>query len=390
MDRHLPQDYNSPFTSFLQPILEQGQEGILESIRILLNEAMIIERSQALNANHYERSENRLGHANGFKPKGLQTRLGKLELRVPQTRDSSFYPSCLEKGLRSERALNCAMAEMYVQGVSTRKVTKVLEEMCGLEVSSSQVSRVTATLDEELEKWRNRPLGAISHMIVDARYEKVRVDRTVRDCALLIAYGVTPEGVRRVLGVSVALSEAEVHWCDFFKSLIKRGLHGAETITSDDHAGLGAARKSVLTGAKWQRCQFHLQQNASSHVPKKSMNDDVHGAIRNVFNAPDKNEALRLLNKSVEKYAEDAPDLSDWMAENIPEGLTVFDLPEAKRKKLRTTNMAEFQNKELKKRTRIIKVFPNKESLLRIASAILMELDEEWLSADKRYMKMEH
>lgn len=389
MDRHLSQDYNSPFSPFLQPVLEQGQEGILEAMRILLNEAMIIERSQALNAGHYERSENRLGHANGFKPKGLQTRIGKLELRVPQTRDSSFYPSCLEKGLRSERALNCAMAEMYIQGVSTRKVTKILEEMCGLDVSSSQVSRVTMMLDEELEKWRNRPLGAISHMIVDARYEKVRVDRAVRDCALLIAYGVTPEGVRTVLGVSVALSEAEVHWRDFFKSLVKRGLHGIVTITSDDHAGLGAARKSIFTGAKWQRCQFHLQQNASSHVPKKSMNDDVHGAIRNVFNAPDKNEAQRLLDKAVEQYAEEAEDLSDWMAENIPEGLTVFDLPEAKRKKLRTSNMAELQNKELKKRTRIIRVFPNKESLLRIASAILMELDEEWLSADKRYMKME-
>jgi putative transposase len=185
------------------------------------------------------------------------------------------------------------------------------------------------------------------------------------------------------------LSEAEVHWSDFFRSLVKRGLHGIETITSDDHAGLGAARKSVFPGVKWQRCQFHLQQNASSHVPKKSMNDDVHGAIRNVFNAPDKNEAQRLLNKAVEAYSEEAGDLSDWMAENIPEGLTVFDLPEAKRKKLRTSNMAELQNKELKKRTRLIRVFPNKESLLRIASAILMELDEEWLSADKRYMKME-
>ncbi len=390
MDRHLPQDYDSPLSPFLQPILESGQDGILEAMRILLNEAMLIERAQTLNAAPYERCDGRQGYANGFKPKTVRTRLGAVELQVPQTRGVDFYPSCLEKGLRSERSLNCAMAEMYIQGVSTRKVTKVLEEMCGLEVSSSQVSRVTVQLDEELAQWRERPLGAISHLIVDARYEKVRVDRTVRDCALLIAYGVTPEGMRTVLGVSVALSEAEVHWSDFFRSLVKRGLHGIVTITSDDHAGLGAARKSVFPGVRWQRCQFHLQQSASSHVPKKSMNDDVHGAIRNVFNAPDKDEAQRLLDKTVEKYAEDASDLSDWMAENIPEGLTVFDLPEAKRKKLRTSNMAELQNKELKKRTRLIRVFPNKESLLRIASAILMELDEEWLSADKRYMKMEH
>ena len=287
MDRHLSQDYSSPLVPFLQPILEYGQEGIVEAMRILLNEAMLAERSLALNATPYERSSGRNGYANGFKPKTVQTRLGGMELRAPQTRDSQFYPACLEKGLRSERALNCAMAEMYIHGVSTRKVTKVLEELCGLEVSSSQVSRVVSTLDDELKKWRERPLDAIPHLIVDARYEKVRVDGTVRDCALLIAYGVTPEGKRTVLGLDVSLSEAEVHWRSLFKALVKRGLHGVETITSDDHVGLGNARKAVFPGAKWQRCQFHLQKNASSYVPKKSMQDDVHATIRKIFNAPD-------------------------------------------------------------------------------------------------------
>ena len=373
--------------TILQPILENGREGILEAVKLLLNEAMRMERSQSLNAGHYERSAARVDYANGYKPKTVQSAMGEMTLDIPQTRSGGFYPSCLEKGLRSDRALNLALAEMYVNGVSTRKVTNILEKMCGLEVSSMQVSRAAKMLDEEFESWRRRPIGCVRYLLLDARYEKVRVDRTVRDCALLIAYGIRADGSRSVLGVSVELSEAEVHWRKFLSSLAERNLSGLAMITSDSHAGLAAARMSVFPSVPWQRCQFHLQQNASAYVPKKAMREEVHDDIRNIFNMPTKEEAERLLKLSAAKYREKASDLSAWMESELPEGFTVFDkAPAAARRKLRTTNMVEFQNKELKKRTRCIRVFPNKGSLLRVATALLIELDETWQTESKAYI----
>ena len=276
---------------------------------------------------------------------------------------------------------------MYINGVSTRKVTHVLEAMCGLEVNSMQVSRAARMLDEEFEIWRNRPIGAVRYLLLDARYERVRVDKTVRDCALLIAYGIREDGSRSVLGVSVELSEAEAHWRKFLNSLAERGLCGLKLITSDDHSGLKAARMSVFPSVPWQRCQFHLQQNASVHVPKKAMQEEAHADIRNIFNMPTREEAERLLKLTVTKYQDTASDLSAWLENDLQEGFTVFDVASAPaRKKLRTTNMVEFQNKELKKRTRCIRVFPNKESLLRIATALLIELDEAWQTESKAYI----
>jgi len=373
--------------TILQPILENGREGILEAVKLLLNEAMRLERSQALNSGHYERSSARVDYANGYKPKTVQSAMGEMTLDIPQTRSGGFYPSCLEKGLRSDRALNLALAEMYVNGVSTRKVTNILEKMCGLEGSSMQVIRAAKMLDEEFESWRTRPIGRVRYLLLDARYEKVRVDRTVRDCALLIAYGIRADGSRSVLGVSVKLSESEVHWRKFLSSPAERNLSGLATITSDSHAGLAAARMSVFPSVPWQRCQFHLQQNASAYVPKKAMREEVHDDIRNIFNMPTKEAAERLLKLSAAKYREKASDLSAWLESELPEGFMVFEAaPAAARRKLRTTNMVEFQNKELKKRTRCIRVFPNKESLLRVATALLIELDETWQTESKAYI----
>ena len=270
--------------AFLQPILENGMDGLADVLRILLNEAMKIERENVLNASHYQRCSERIDYAKGYKPKQIQTRYGKLNVDVPQTRNCDFYPSCLEKGIRSERAISIALAEMYFHGVATRSVTAILEKMCGLDVSAMQVSRATQKLDDEFDKWRNRPiLAPVSFLLLDARYEKVREDGAVIDCALLTAYGIQEDGHRRVLGVSVALSEAEVHWRTFMESLANRGLHGLKMITSDDHVGLQAARKSVFPSVPWQRCQFHLQKNASSYVPKKMMQSDVHEDIKNIF-----------------------------------------------------------------------------------------------------------
>ena len=244
----------------VQLLSESGLSQMAEAIRIMLNEAMRIERSQVLDAGPCERTEQRRGYANGFKPKTLSTRLGKITVQVPQARDVDFYPSALEKGVRSERALKLAIAEMYVQGVSTRKVTTIMQQLCGLDVSSAQVSRATQLLDEELKAWRQRPIGEIRYLILDARYEKIRHGGSVVPCAVLVAVGITPEGHRSLLGVSVLLSEAEVHWRDFIASLQERGMHGVKLIVSDNHAGLKTAREARLPGVPWQRCQFNLRR----------------------------------------------------------------------------------------------------------------------------------
>lgn len=377
----------------LETLTESGFEGMANAMEVLINEAMRLERCEFLGAKPYERSATRRGHANGFKPKRLRTRVGELNLDVPQVRgvegeEEPFYPKSLERGVRSERALKLAVAEMYVQGVSTRKVAAVTQQLCGLDVSSTQVSRAAAALDQELEAWRNRPLGRHPYLILDARYENVRHGGSVVSCAVLVATGVQENGKRSVLGVSVALSEAEVHWRDFLTSLVERGLHGVQLIVSDDHAGLRAARQARFTGVPWQRCQVHLQRNAASYVPKVAMRKGVAQALRDVFNAPDRLEANRLLAKTVSKYKESAPKLADWMSQNVPESLTVFILPAEHRRRLRTSNGVERLNREIKRRTRVATLFPNEASLLRLVSAVLAEITEDW-ETGRVYLNME-
>ena len=375
-------------TEVLEIIAEQGLDGMADAYRILLNEAMKAERAAVLGAGAYERSPDRKGYANGFKPKTLATRSGSITVAVPQARNIEFYPSALEKGARSERALKLAVAEMYVQGVSTRKVQAVMEILCGLNVSSTDVSRAAKLLDEELEKWRNRPLGLFPYLILDARYEKVRHGGSVVSCALLVAIGIGLDGKRSILGVSVSLSEAEVHWRDFLASLQDRGLHGVKLIVSDDHAGLKAAREARFAGVLWQRCQFHLLQNAMHYVPKLDMREEAAADIRTILDAPDRNEANRRKEQVVQKYQKTAPKLAAWLDENADESLSVFDFPAAHRKRLRTSNLLERINRELKRRTRVATLFPNETSLLRLASAVLAEIDEEWQSG-KVYLNME-
>jgi transposase-like protein len=365
-------------TTIMELLSEQGFEGMRESFEVLLNEITKLERAAYLGAEPYERSCERRGYANGYKPKTVKSRLGELSLQVPQTRDSGFYPQSLDKGLRSERALKLALAEMYVQGVSTRKMAKITEELCGFEVSSVEVSRAAQVLDETLEAWRTRDLGRCPYVFLDARYEKVRLDGQVRDAAVLLAIGVNERGTREVLGVSVSLSEAEVHWRDFLSGLAKRGLAGVKLIVSDAHEGLKAARRAVWPGVAWQRCQFHLQQNAQAYVPRQSMKREVAAALRAIFNAPDANEAQRLLKAFVERYHERAPKLAEWAENNVPESLTVFQFPEAHWRRLRTSNVCERLNKEIRRRTRVATLFSNEKACLRLVSAVVMEISEEW------------
>ena len=369
----------------VQALAENGFDGMAQAMELLLNECMKVERQQSLGVGPYQRGEARRGQANGFKPKQLKTRVGPLHLQVPQVRGASFYPKALERGSRSEKALRLALAEMYVQGVSTRKVSQITEELCGCEISSSDVSRATALLDEELAKWRNRPLGCVKYLILDARYEKVREAGCVRDCALLVAIGIDEEGRRSVLGVSVSLSEAEVHWRDFLKSLLTRGLHGLELIVSDAHAGLKEARQACLGSVPWQRCQFHLLRNALAHVPKEELKREVISDVQGVLDAPDLPAAEERLQRVVRKYEKSAPKLAAWLEVNVPESLAVLRLPLAHRRRLRTTNMLERLNRELKRRTRVATLFPNEASLLRLATAVLVEISEEW-ETGKRYV----
>ena len=382
------QNNDNKLDAVMELLIENGFEGFAEVLRILLNEAMKIERDHALGAQPYERTDNRRGYANGYKPKTVDTRMGKLCVDVPQVRgDVDFYPSALERGCRSERALKLAIAEMYVKGISTRRVTDVLEKMCGLSISSTQVSRVAALLDEELEKWRNRPLGEYPYLVFDAHYEKVRTGGSVLPAAVLTAVGVDTQSRRCVLGVSVSLTEAETHWREFIKSLQARGLTAVRYIVSDDHDGLKAALAARMTGVLWQRCQCHLQRNAATYVPRAAMRQEVHDDIRDIFNSRDPSDAEEKLAFYVNKYADSAPKLSEWMETNISGGLTVLELPEQHRKKMRTTNLLERVHKELNRRTRVAGLFPNEASLLRLVSAVLMELDEEWQTG-KRYLNM--
>ena len=371
-------------SSLIEDLTQNGLKVIPELVRVILNSVMQAERSQYLQAKAYERTEERKGHANGYKPKTVRSKLGDITFAIPQVREGGFYPSALEKGMRSERGLLIALAEMYVQGVSTRRVKAITEELCGVEISAMQVSRAAQQLDEILQEWRERPLGEIQYLYADASYEKVREAGQVRDAAVLVASGITPEGERQVLGVSVSLSEHESHWKAFLKGLKDRGMHGVKLVISDNHEGLKAAKRAVLGSVPWQRCQFHLQQNAQSYVPRQSMRMEVAADIRAIFNAPDRKTAEEHLDVAIIKYAQIAPRLAAWMEENLAEGFTVFDFPLEHRRSIRTTNSLERINKETRRRTRVVGVFPNETSCLRLISARLMEISEEW-QIGKRY-----
>ena len=277
---------------------------------------------------------------------------------------------------------------MYVQGVSTRKVAAITEELCGFEISSTQVSRCTALIDEELKKFRERPLsGRYAYVYFDAMYEKIRHNHSVISMATLIAIGVNEEGKREVLGVSSMLSEAEIHWRSFFEVLQRRGLSGVRLFVSDDHSGMRAARRAVFPSVKWQRCQFHMAQNAQSYAPKKPMQTELGEAVRRIFQSSDYETAQEQKRKCIEKYKESAPEFVKWVEDSIEEGLTCFSFPQEHRKKIRTVNGLERLNKEIRRRTRVATLFPNAASCERLVTAVLQEVHEDWITGI-RYLDM--
>ena len=380
---------DTTIAAVMEQLVAEGPQAMAQVMTTLMNAAMRLERDQFLGAGHYERSSGRRGYANGTKLKKIDTQAGTLTLDVPKTAGAPkpFFPQSLERGRRSCRAVMLCAAEMYVKGVSTRSVEKVLAEF-GIEgLSSMQVSRAAAMLDEELEAWRNRRLGRFRYLFLDARYEKTREYGVADDCAVLTAIGIEPSGKRRVLGVSVAFSEAEVHWRAFLESLVARGLQGVEFITSDDHSGLKAARKAVLPGARWQRCQFHLAQNAIHHAPNQAIRKAIGEELRAVWDASSLGSAEEELKRLVAKYRTPAPKLAGWLENNVPEGLAAFKLPRDHWRRMRTSNPIERSiQQELKRRTQKIRVFANEASLVRLVSAILVEIDEQWAASQLPYL----
>ncbi len=371
----------------LEELMEEGAEAFRSLLEKLFNLAMEMERSEFLGAGPYERTSERRDYANGFKGKTVATRVGRLKLKIPQVRNLSFYPKSLERGCRSEKALKLAIAEMYVKGVSTRKVSRITEQLCGTEISATQVSRIAKMLDEELGQFRERELQEYRVVYLDAHYEKVRVNGTVQDLAILKALGVNRWGKREVLGVSATLSEAEVHWREFLQALQRRGLQGVELVVSDDHVGLRAARRAVFPSVPWQRCQFHLAQNAQAHAHNRAQGREMGQAIRDIFNAPSLADAEAMVTRVAQRFAKENPKWVKWLEENIEEGFTVYRFARSSHRKIRTINVLERVNKEIRRRTRVVGIFPNEDSVLRLTSAVLAEIHEEWLTG-RQYLNL--
>lgn len=380
---------NSEFQ--LLDLLESDRDLLPELLQMGLQKLMELERDEHIGAEHYERSQKRRTTRNGYKPRQLYTRIGNLHLRVPQTRDGKFYPSILERYQRSEKALVAALAEAYVQGVSTRKMAQVTKKLLGKEFSSSSISRFTAELDTELEAWRSRRFQQqYRYVTVDARYEKCRRDGQIVDMAVLVAIGVAQSGHRHILAVETGWGESEMVWSEFIGGLKERGLQGVRMFTSDAHPGIRAALKAHYSGIPWQRCQFHFLSNLLDKAPKKR-HDELVGALREVWRKNNTyRQARQKLDQLANQLAAPLPDIANWLSEHGESTLSVFQVaPPSHRRRLRTTNAVERLNQELKRRSKVVRIFPNPKSCLRLFGAMLKEQHEDWMSG-RRYLKMDH
>lgn len=344
--------------------------------------------TDAVGAAKHERSSERRGYRAGYYARTLITRVGKLELRVPQDRDGRFSTELFERYQRSEQALVATLAEMYVQGVSTRKVKAVTEELCGHSFSASAISSINKRLDESLAAFASRRLTEpFPYLILDARYERIRESGVVTSQAVLIAIGIDWEGRRQILAVEMANRESGSSWKDFLLALQERGLHGVEFVVADDHAGLRSAIREVLPAAAFQRCYVHFLRNALDHLPRKA-DDDCLQELRWLYDRRSLDEARRDLAAWLKKWAERYPRLVAWAEEEIEETLTFYRLPRRHHKHLKSTNMLERLNEELKRRTHVVRIFPNREACLRLVRALAVETHENWLEAH-RYLNME-
>lgn len=368
--------------------LFQRDEGVARLLEQVLNQILQAQATEQLQARPYERTEDRQGYRNGTLPHPLTTRVGTLTLRVPWLRSGQFSTDLFFRYQRSEQALVLALLEMVVNGVSTRKVTKITEELCGTELSKSTVSDLCKRLDPIVQAWNNRSLREQRYpfVLVDALVLKIREEGRVRSRSALIAIGVNEAGYREVLGLMLGDSESEVSWTEFFTWLKSRDLRGVDIVVSDSHGGLVRAVRSQFQGATWQRCQTHFMRNILDVTPK-SLQDEIHRRVRALLDAPDTQTARLLLEKIQEDYAQKAPKAIAILETGFDDATAVLELPERYRKRLRTTNGVERLNEEIRRRERVIRIFPNRESVIRLLGALLMELDEKW-SSGNRYLDM--
>jgi len=366
-----------------------GQEDFIKSVvQAVLQQVLEQEMEEALQAGKCERTAERLGYRSGSYGRTLITRVGKLELRVPQDRQGRFRTEIFERYQRSEKALVGALAEMYIQGVSTRKVKAITEELCGHEFSASSISRINQSLDEELEKFAKRQLEeAYPYLILDARYEKVREEGVIRSRAVLVAIGINEDGRRCILAVELANRESESSWKDFIGQLRQRGLRGVEFVVSDDHAGLRKAIAESLPEAVWQRCYVHFLRNALDYLPRKA-DDDCLMELRWMYDRHHIDEARRDLAAWLQKWGQRYQRLCDWVEGNIEQTFSFYRLPQQHHKHLKSSNMLERLNEELKRRTHVVRIFPNAASCLRLVRALAAEIHENWIEAT-RYLNME-
>jgi transposase-like protein len=372
----------------VKEMLKSDEDFLRPLVQAVVQEVLEAEMREVLGADRHERKAGRLGYRSGYYERSLVTRVGKLELRVPQDRGGRFSTVVFEQYQRSEKALVAALAQMYVQGVSTRKVKAITEELCGHEFSASSISGITAGLDQRLEEFARRELEEeFAYVILDARYEKVRENGVIVSRAVLVALGIDWEGRRQVLGVEWANRESASSWREFLVQLKERGLRGVKFCVSDDHPGLKRAIGEVLPEALWQRCYVHFLRNALDHLPRKA-DDDCLTELRWLYDRHEVNEARADLGKWLAKWAGKYPRLCEWVEGNIEETWTFYRLPREHHKHLKSTNMLERLNQEFKRRTLVVRIFPDESSCLRLIRALAAEVHEDWME-DNRYLNME-
>jgi transposase-like protein len=370
----------------LQATCADGDDPLRALLAHTLQRVLEEEITVFLNAETYERTDNRKGYRNGYKPRTLKTRVGRIELMVPKDREGRFQTELFDKYQRNEKALTLAIMEMYVQGVSTRKVKKITEELCGLDISRSQVSNLARGLDEEIAVWRSRPLKKkYLYLVVDARYEDIRSGLHVTSQGVLLVVGISDDGYRELLGVWNADSENEQSWSQVFRELKERGLAGVEYIVSDDHSGLVKAAKRQFQGVVWQRCQTHFVRNVLSLVSKKDRKKIV-VYLKEITGSNSLESARKRIRETVDALETSHPKVAEFIDTYGEEILGVYALPDSHRKRMRSTNMLERYNQEIKRRTRIVRIFPNEQSCIRLVSALAIETNEEWMA--RRYLKM--
>ena len=369
-------------------LLKEEKDFLKAAIEEVVQEVLEAEMDEAIGARKSERTPERTSYRSGYYSRGLVTRVGKLELEVPQDRKGHFSTEVFERYQRSEKALVSSLAEMYVQGVSTRKVKVITEELCGHAFSASSISRINQSLDEELKKFATRKLEEeYPYLILDARYEKVREDGVIRSHAVMVAIGINWDGRRSILAVELANRESTTGWRDFLLGMKERGLRGVGFVVTDDHAGLKKAITELLPEAIWQRCYVHFLRNALDYLPRKA-DDDCLQELRWIYDRRDLDEARRDLGAWLQKWQQKYPKLCNWVEENIEQTLSFYKLPRPHHKHLKSTNMLERLNEEIKRRTLVVRIFPDANSCLRLIRALAVETHENWIEAT-RYLNMD-